>query len=197
MDLHTTTEVAIVNGLVRMVRQRDPITAAHLDAVGLLTARLGEALGLDPPNVERIALAARLHDIGKHAVSLSILNKPAELSDDEWHEVRMHPHYGATIAAGFPHLEKFEPIIRSHHERVDGRGYPDGLIGEQIPYEARIIAVTDAFHAMTVSRPYTRVRTPSDALAELRDCGGTQFDAEFVAVFCEVMGQRERGRRSA
>jgi HD-GYP domain-containing protein (c-di-GMP phosphodiesterase class II) len=195
--LRTTTEVAIVNGLVRMVRQRDPVTAAHLDAVGLLTGRLCEALGLDPPNVERIALAARLHDIGKHAVSLSILSKPAALTDDEWHEVRMHPHYGATIAAGFPHLEKFETIIRSHHERIDGHGYPDGLAGDQIPYEARIIAVTDAFHAMTVSRPYTRVRTPGDALDELRACAGTQFDLEYVEVFCEVMGYRERGLRTA
>jgi HD-GYP domain-containing protein (c-di-GMP phosphodiesterase class II) len=192
-----TTEVAIVNGLVRMVRQRDPITASHLDAVGLLTARLGEALGLDPSNVERIALAARLHDIGKHAVSLSILNKPAKLTDDEWREVRMHPHFGATIVAGFPHLEKFEKIIRAHHERPDGRGYPDGLVGDQIPYEARMIAVTDAFHAMTVSRPYTRVLTPNDALAELRTCSGSQFDPEYVEAFCDVMGFRARSYRSA
>jgi HD-GYP domain-containing protein (c-di-GMP phosphodiesterase class II) len=195
--LAVTTEVAIVNGLVRMVRQRDPITAAHLDAVGLLTERLGEALGLDPSNVERIALAARLHDIGKHAISLSILNKPAALSEDEWREVRMHPHFGATIAAGFPHLAKFERIIRSHHERPDGRGYPDGLMGDQIPYEARMIAVTDAFHAMTVSRPYTRVLTPNDALSELRACSGSQFDGEYVEAFCDVMGYRARSYRSA
>jgi HD-GYP domain-containing protein (c-di-GMP phosphodiesterase class II) len=195
--LRTTTEVAIVNGLIRMVRQRDPVTAAHLDAVGLLTARLGEFLGLDASNVERIALAARLHDIGKHAISLSILNKPASLSDDEWREVRMHPHFGATIVAGFPHLEKFELIVRSHHERLDGHGYPDGLAGTQIPYEARMIAVTDAFHAMTVSRPYTRVRTPNEALAEIRACSGTQFDAEYVEAFCGMMGYRERGLRTA
>jgi HD-GYP domain-containing protein (c-di-GMP phosphodiesterase class II) len=195
--LEVSTDVAIVNGLVRMVRQRDPITASHLDAVGLLTERLGEALGLDPPNVERIALAARLHDIGKHAISLSVLNKPAALNDDEWREVRMHPHFGASIVAGFPHLEKFESIVRSHHERIDGRGYPDGLLGDQIPYEARIIAVTDAFHAMTVSRPYTRVLTPNDALAELRACSGTQFDAEYVEAFCDVMGYRARTLRSA
>ena len=192
-----TTEVAIVNGLIRMVRQRDPITAAHLDAVGLLTVRLGEALGLDPSNVERIALAARLHDIGKHAISLSILNKPAALSDDEWREIRLHPHFGATIVAGFPHLEKFERIIRSHHERPDGQGYPDGLVGDQIPYEARMIAVTDAFHAMTVSRPYTRVLTPNDALSELKTCSGAQFDAEYVDAFCDVMGYRSRSIRFA
>jgi HD-GYP domain-containing protein (c-di-GMP phosphodiesterase class II) len=195
--LAITTEVAIVNGLVRMVRQRDPITASHLDAVGLLTERLGEALGLDPSNVERIALAARLHDIGKHAISLSILNKPAALSEDEWREVRMHPHFGATIAAGFPHLAKFERIIRAHHERPDGHGYPDGLMGDQIPYEARMIAVTDAFHAMTVSRPYTRVLTPNDALSELRACSGSQFDGEYVEAFCDVMGYRARSYRSA
>jgi HD-GYP domain-containing protein (c-di-GMP phosphodiesterase class II) len=195
--LRTTTEEAIVNGLVRMVRQRDPLTASHLDAVGLLTARLGNALGLDPPNVERIALAARLHDIGKHAVSLSLLNKPSALSDDEWREVRLHPHYGATIVVGFPHLERYEAIVRSHHERIDGRGYPDGLVGDQIPYEARMIAVTDAFHAMTVSRAYTQVRTPNAALEELRACSGTQFDEEYVEVFCKMMRYRERSMRSA
>ena len=192
-----TTEVATVNGLVRMIRQRDPVTASHLDAVGLLTARLGEALGLDPANVERISLAARLHDIGKQTISLSILNKPAALTEDEWREVRMHPHFGATIVAGFPQLEQFQQIVRTHHERIDGRGYPDGLVGDEIPYEARIIAVTDAFHAMTVSRPYTRVRTPNDALAELRACGGKQFDHEFVNAFCSMMGYRARTMRSA
>jgi HD-GYP domain-containing protein (c-di-GMP phosphodiesterase class II) len=195
--LRTTTEVAIVNGLVRMVRQRDPVTAAHLDAVGLLTARLGTALGLDAPNVERIALAARLHDIGKHAISLPLLNKPGALTDEEWREVRMHPHYGASIVVGFPHLEKFERIVRAHHERVDGAGYPDGLIGDQIPYEARMIAVTDAFHAMTVARPYTHVLTPNEALAELRACSGSQFDAEYVEAFCAMMGYRARNLRTA
>ncbi len=191
------TQVAIVNGLVRMVRQRDPVTAAHLDAVGLLTARLGRHLGLDESNVERIAIAARLHDIGKQTIAIAILNKPGALSDDEWREIRMHPHFGATIVAGFPQLEQFAPIVRAHHERIDGRGYPDGLSGDQIPYEARMIAITDAFHAMTVSRPYTRVRTPNAALAELQACAGAQFDAEYVEAFCVMMGYRSRAFRTA
>jgi HD-GYP domain-containing protein (c-di-GMP phosphodiesterase class II) len=190
-----TTEVAIVEGLVRMVRQRDPVTASHLDAVGLLTARLAAELGFDGPTVERISLAARLHDIGKQTISLAILNKPALLTEDEWREVRLHPHFGATIVAGFPQLETLAHIVRSHHERIDGSGYPDGLVGDAIPYEARLIAVTDAFHAMTVSRPYTRVRTPHDALAELQGCRGEQFDAEFVDAFCSMMGYRAREPR--
>ncbi len=186
------TQTAIVDGLVRMIRQRDPLTAAHLDAVGLLTARLGRELGLDPSNVYRIALAARLHDIGKQTLSLSILNKPAALTEDEWREVRMHPHYGATIVAGFPQLDLFAPIVRAHHERIDGRGYPDRLVGGQIPYEARMIAVTDAFHAMTVSRPYSRVRAPHEALEELRACAGAQFDPEYVDAFCAMMAYQPR-----
>ncbi len=189
-----TTEVALVDGLVRMVRQRDPVTAAHLDAVGLLTGRLAEHLGLDQQNVERIALAARLHDIGKQTIALSILNKPAALDEEEWREVRLHPHFGATIVAGFPQLDHYANIVRAHHERIDGRGYPDGLAGDEIPYEARIIAVTDAFHAMTVSRPYTRLRTPSDALAELLHCSGDQFDPEYVEAFCSMMGYRSRSQ---
>ncbi len=190
-----TTEVAIVEGLVRMVRQRDPVTASHLDAVGLLTARLATELGFDAATVERISLSARLHDIGKQTISLAILNKPARLSDDEWREVRLHPHFGATIVAGFPQLEAHAHIVRAHHERIDGSGYPDGLVGDAIPYEARLIAITDAFHAMTVSRPYTRVRTPNEALAELKACRGAQFDDEFVDVFCSMMGYRARESR--
>ncbi len=107
------------------------------------------------------------------------------------------PTNGATIVAGFPQLEKYRAIVRSHHERVDGRGYPDGLLGSEIPYESRIIAVADAFHAMTVSRPYSRVRTPAQALAELMNCSGTQFEPEYVDAFVKMMGYGSRSLRSA
>jgi HD-GYP domain-containing protein (c-di-GMP phosphodiesterase class II) len=190
-------DTSIVDGLVQMVRVRDPITASHLDAVGLLARRLGQTLELEEVTVNRLSAAARLHDIGKIAISLNILEKPGALDDHEWMEIRRHPDAGATIVAGFPQLEKYRQIIRSHHERVDGRGYPDGLLGTEIPYEARIIAVVDAFHAMTVSRPYSRVRTPAQALAELMNCSGTQFEPEYVEAFVKTMGYRARGLRSA
>jgi HD-GYP domain-containing protein (c-di-GMP phosphodiesterase class II) len=190
-------DAAIVDGLVNLMRQRDPVTAAHLDAVGLLTRRLAESLDLETVTVARITIAARLHDVGKHAISLDILNKPDTLDEDEWAQIRRHPDVGASIVAGFPQLAKYRSIVRSHHERVDGRGYPDGLVGNEIPYESRIIAVVDAFHAMTVSRPYSRVRTPALALAELMNCSGTQFEPEYVDAFVKVMGYRSRSLRSA
>jgi two-component system, cell cycle response regulator len=190
-------DTSIVDGLVQMVRVRDPITASHLDAVGLLARRLALNLELEPVTVNRIAAAARLHDIGKTAIPRSILEKPGVLDESEWQQIRRHPDSGATIVAGFPQLEKYRAIVRAHHERVDGRGYPDGLLGSEIPYESRIIAVVDAFHAMTVSRPYSRVRTPAQALAELMNCSGTQFEPEYVEAFVQTMGYRARGLRSA
>ena len=198
LDLPTLeADALLVDGLVNLMRHRDPVTAAHLDAVGLLAQRLAAGLELEPVSVTRITTAARLHDIGKHAISLSILNKPDKLDAEEWAHIRRHPDIGGAIVAGFPQLEKYRSIVRSHHERVDGRGYPDGLVGNEIPYESRIIAVVDAFHAMTVSRPYSRVRTPAQALAELINCSGTQFEPEFVGVFIKVLGHRSRSLRSA
>jgi HD-GYP domain-containing protein (c-di-GMP phosphodiesterase class II) len=190
-------DTSIVDGLVQMVRVRDPITASHMDAVGLLSRRLALALDLEAVSVARITAAARLHDIGKSTIPLRVLDKPGLLDENEWQQIRQHPHNGATIVAGFPQLEKYRAIVRSHHERVDGRGYPDGLLGIEIPYEARIIAVADAFHAMTVSRPYSRVRTPALALAELMNCSGTQFEPEYVDAFVKMMGYRTRSLRSA
>jgi HD-GYP domain-containing protein (c-di-GMP phosphodiesterase class II) len=190
-------DTSIVDGLVQMVRVRDPITASHLDAVGLLARRLAEGLDLEPITVNRITAAARLHDIGKTTIPLRILDKPDTLDESEWAQIRRHPDHGAAIVAGFPQLEKYRAIVRAHHERVDGRGYPDGLLGSEIPYESRIIAVADSFHAMTVSRPYSRVRTPAQALAELMNCSGTQFEPEYVDAFVRVMGYRARGLRSA
>ena len=124
---------------------RDPITASHLDAVGLLSRRLAILLDLEPISIARITTAARLHDVGKLAVPLETLNKPGLLDELEWADIRRHPDLGGSIVSGFPQLEKYRAIVRGHHERVDGRGYPDGLLGSEIPYEARVIAVADRF----------------------------------------------------
>ena len=190
-------DTSLVDGLVQMVRLRDPITASHLDAVGLLARRVALTLELEPVTVTRIATGARLHDIGKTTVSRKVLEKPGTLDELEWKQIRRHPDHGSKIVAGFPQLEKYRAIVRSVHERVDGRGYPDGLLGSEIPFESRIISIVDAFHAMTVSRPYSRVRTPAQALAELMNCSGTQFEPEYVEAFVRTMGYRARSLRSA
>jgi HD-GYP domain-containing protein (c-di-GMP phosphodiesterase class II) len=180
----------IVDGLVKMVRNRDEATATHLDAVGRLARGLGAALGYDEPTLERIELAARLHDIGKQAVPLDLLRKATGLSDDEWDEMRLHADHGAALVSCFEPIAPLAEIVRLHHERVDGRGYPEGRIGIEIPLESRIIAIADAFHAMTVARPYARPRSPAVALDELLHCAGTQFDAEFVDRFIESFSTR-------
>jgi HD-GYP domain-containing protein (c-di-GMP phosphodiesterase class II) len=190
-------DTSIVDGLVQVVRLRDPITASHLDAVGLLAHRLAVMLDLERVSIARITNAARLHDVGKLAIALNTLNKPGQLDNDEWVKMRRHPDLGATMASGFPQLAKYSAIVRGHHEYVDGHGYPDGLLGYEIPYEARVIAVADAFHAMTVWHSYSWIRTPAEALAELMHYSGTQFEPEYVEAFVKMMGFRSQRLRSA
>jgi HD-GYP domain-containing protein (c-di-GMP phosphodiesterase class II) len=130
--------------------------------------------------------AAELHDVGKLAIPEEILNKPGPLSEDEWEFVRRHTVIGERILNAAPALEVAATIVRSTHERWDGTGYPDQLAGEAIPVAARIIAVCDAFDAMTSSRPYAPARTPQEAIRELVRCSGTQFDPTVVNAFAAV-----------
>ena len=133
---------------------------------------------------ERVELrhVALLHDLGKVAVPDTVLLKPGPLSDREWEIVRRHPVVGARMVATSGGLDHLSPGIRAHHERWDGTGYPDGLRGRDIPVAARIVAVCDAFHAMTSDRPYCAAMTTGEALDELEACSGTQLDPEVVAV---------------
>ena len=189
-------EAAVVSGIIRMIGQRDPATAEHLEAVGMLAHRFAIALGLSDQATRRVVFAARLFDVGTHAVPMRILRKPQPLDEEEWRTVCLHPELGASIIVGFPTLGAYEPIIRAHHERVDGGGYPDGLIGDEIPFESRLIAIVDAFHAMTVARPYARLRTPREAIDEVLRCAGSQFDDELTRAFADMMSYRLRGTKT-
>ena len=161
---------------------RDPATHAHSQTVAGLAERMALGLGLAPDRVLRIRLAGLLHDIDKIGVADSILRKPAALDPLEWEEMRQHPELGARIVRGAG-LEDVAEWVLAHHERPDGRGYPYGLRGDQIPLEARILAIADAFEAMTADRPY-RTGMPADqARAELERCAGSQFDPALVATF--------------
>ena len=159
---------------------RDRRTARHSETVGRYAEGMARQLGFPPDRVERIRLAGILHDIGKIGVGDSILFNPGPLNDEEWDEIRNHPEIGARLLSG-PGFGDLRASILAHHERLDGAGYPFGLIGDAIPLEARIIAVADAFEAMLADRPYRRGRPVDEALAELRRCSGTQFDPEVVA----------------
>jgi hypothetical protein len=175
--------LATAESLVAMLEARDPYTAGHSRRVQSLATWLGSAVGFDDEALEILARAALLHDIGKISLPDGILRKPGPLTEEEWEAMRRHPVTGVEILAGLQPLRPALPIIRSHHERWDGQGYPDGLAGEAIPLGARVLAVADAYDAMTSARSYRAARTPSQALAILREGAGTQWDANLVEVF--------------
>jgi two-component system cell cycle response regulator len=174
------------DALLRALAERDPHLGAQTEAVELAVAT-ARRLELAPDEVERVRHATELRDVGKVAVPDAILGKPGPLRPEEWAFVRRHPVIGERILGGAPALEGVAALVRSSHERWDGAGYPDRLPGEAIPLGARIVAVADAFAAMTAERPYRPARTPAAALAELRDCSGGQFDGAVVEAFAAAL----------
>ena len=167
-------------------------TGEHSGTVSIHAAVIADELGLDRQSIERIRWVALLHDVGKLAVPREVLDKPGRLTPSEWATVQAHVPASIDILAG---LEAFQPYlegIRHHHERFDGSGYPDGLAGDEIPLDARIVAVADAFDAMTSERPYRPTRSAPDALAELRHASNTHFDPAIVEAFARTLTRKER-----
>ncbi|HET7685958.1 MAG TPA: diguanylate cyclase [Candidatus Limnocylindria bacterium] len=156
------------------------------DMIASLATGIGLEMGLPGDEIERIRIAALLHDLGKLAVSPEILDKPEKLTDGEWQAIGEHPRIGQVILEQASSLREAIPVVLHHHERFNGGGYPHGLRGAEIPIGARIVAVADAYHAMVHDRPYKRALSHPAALAELRRNAGTQFDPDVVAVFCAV-----------
>jgi diguanylate cyclase (GGDEF)-like protein len=180
--------------LLRALQERYPELQSHLEVVGALSERVGEAMGLSGEGLATIRRAGDLHDIGKVAVPDSILRKPGELDEEEWEFMRRHALIGSRILAAAPSLAEVARMVRFHHERWDGRGYPSGLRAEAIPLGARIVAVCDAYHAMTAgNRPYREPMPHDVAVAELRRCAGTQFDPSVVEAFCEAVTEPNAG----
>ena len=180
----TSSNLATLLTLAEALDIRDARTAKHSATVGRYAEAMAQHLGLDGAKVERIRLAAVLHDIGKIGVADSVLHKPGPLDHDEWEEIRKHPEIGARLLS-MPGLEDLRAWVLAHHERIDGKGYPHGLTAEEIPMEARIIAVADAFEAMITDRPYSTGMPLDAALAELERNVGTQFDGEVVRALLE------------
>jgi two-component system cell cycle response regulator len=179
------------DAVLQMLQERDPMLHDHMRAVAGSSLRVARRLGLDQVSVQQIERAAELHDIGKIAVPDAILHKSGTLNADERRFMREYPIVGERILRAAPSLAPIAPLVRSCHERWDGRGYPDGLRREQIPIGARIIAVCDAYHSMRSAQPYRRPRTRNQALAELRRCSGSQFDPTIVQALCAELGERE------
>ena len=177
--------------LLQALQEREPELRDHLDEVAKLSVRIGHELGLSAQELDDLAQAAHLHDVGKMAVPDAILQKPGGLDDVEWDLMRQHTIAGERILMAAPALSHVAALVRSSHERFDGTGYPDGITGTRIPLGARIIAACDAYHSMTSRRTYGTPVSSDDALAELRRCAGRQFDPHVVEVMCAVLGTDE------
>jgi putative nucleotidyltransferase with HDIG domain len=173
-------------GLINALDLRDNETQGHSRRVALYARRLAEQLGLTRGDILDVERGALLHDIGKIGVSDRILLKPGKLTDEEWHEMRKHALHGFEILRGIDFLGNARQVVRNHHERFDGAGYPDKLAGEGIPIGARIFAVIDTYDAMTSDRPYRKALPPAVAREEIVKQSGCQFDPECAAAFLKI-----------
>jgi putative nucleotidyltransferase with HDIG domain len=172
--------------LAQAVELKDEYTGGHIHRVSTYSLQLAEKLGLAPGDVELIRIGTPLHDIGKIGIDDAILRKPDKLTPEEFEQMKAHTVKGAAIVATVPDLRPVLPIVRHHHERWDGQGYPDQLGGEAISPLARIVALADAFDAMTSDRPYRKGMTSEVAFAEIEKQAGRQFDPRFAAAFLAI-----------
>jgi putative nucleotidyltransferase with HDIG domain len=176
-----------IRALAATLDARDPYTAGHSERVSALAVLIGRQMRLSEADLDVLRLGALLHDIGKIGLSDAILRKPGPLTSDEYDQLKRHPAQGARILRQVPFLAPHIPIVELHHERPDGRGYPFGLRGDEIPLAARIVHVADAFDAITSARAYRPARGRTAAIAELRRCSGTEFDPISVDALVEAL----------
>ena len=177
--------------LARSVEEKDQTTEGHCTRIERLAVLTGERLGLPGKHLIDVSFGAYLHDIGKVRVPDEVLNKAGSLTDEEWNEMRRHTDYGAEMLREKEFLDGAAEIVRAHHERYDGAGYPRGLKGEEIPIGARVVAVVDSFDAITSARPYQKAQAKRKAIDELKRNSGTQFDPRVVRAFLEVIGDND------
>ncbi|MCC6315545.1 MAG: HD domain-containing protein, partial [Thermomicrobiales bacterium] len=184
VQLRADTRAALA-AMVDVMELRDPYTAGHSMRVAATARRLAAWMGLTGEEADLVETAGRVHDLGKVALNPTLLSKQGLLSEEEWVQIRQHPAHGAAIVEKFAGYRGCAVLVRHHHERWDGDGYPDGLAGDAIPLGARILAVADAFDAMTSARAYRPALRPEMTLAILEDGAGAQWDPRVVEVFIE------------
>ncbi len=173
--------------LANQIENHDLDTFRHVDRVAACAYAIGKDMGFGPGRLRDLVLAAQMHDIGKIGLPSYILTKPGKLTDEEWAMIKLHPGKGFEIVSRVPTLRSLAAVIRHHHEHFDGSGYPDGLVGDDIPLEARIVAVADTFDALTSERPYRSAMSVTDARHELQRVAGTQLDPNCVHALIRVL----------
>ena len=183
--------VATLEALVNALEAKDPYLRGHSARVADFSAMVAVELGMSDTQIDMIRTAGRLHDIGKIGIRESVLNKRGPLTEDEFNHVKTHVVIGAQILAPLTHLREVVSYVRSHHERADGTGYPDGLSIEAIPVGARIIAAAEVYDALTTARPYQEKMTPPEAVARMRDLVGTVIEADVHAALEAVVAKRK------
>ena len=179
-----------IGALLNALDARDGIASGHSRRVANYACAIGKAMGFSPQSQRTLELAALLHDVGKIMISEHILGKPGKLTDQETYIIRQHPEMGERMVGGVEFLQETKPFIRHHHERFDGLGYPDGLSGEDIPLEARIIFIAEAFDTLRSDRSYHKSRDLKETLTEMQRGSGTQFDPNILRAFCENVGKK-------
>jgi diguanylate cyclase (GGDEF)-like protein/putative nucleotidyltransferase with HDIG domain len=179
--------ISMIFALAATVDAKDHYTYGHSRKVSQYAVAIAQSMNLPPEKIAVIRTAGLLHDIGKIGIPDSILNKDGTLDEQEWRQIKAHPEMGVEILRYVAELAESLPIILNHHEHYDGSGYPSGLKGNEIPLEARLLSVADAYDAMTSLRPYHNQRSSQEAIDELRRCAGTTFDPELVEIFCKIL----------
>ncbi len=179
-------QIDTVLALAKALEAHDRNTSGHAERITDLAERTARRLQVPFKEVQCIRWAALLHDIGKIGIPTEVLNKPGPLTEAEWQEVRRHPDLGAEIVLMASNLSHVAYLVRSHHERMDGSGYPCGLRGDKIPFGARILAVVDSYSAMVDGRSYRKGRTHAEAMSELHRCAGTGYDPAVVNAFSSL-----------
>ncbi len=189
--------IGAFKALLSTISAKDKYTLGHSERVSVYAVKIGEALGLSPKDISILQYAGLLHDIGKIEIPKSILNKTEQLTDEEFALIRLHPVYSENILEPLNDLGELLLYVRHHHERFDGKGYPDGLAGKQISLGARILCVADSFDAMLSERPYRPRKTTTIAIEELKRCSGSQFDPEIVRIFITILELEQITKQAA
>ncbi|MEN2994402.1 MAG: HD-GYP domain-containing protein [Thermodesulfovibrio sp.] len=192
LNFHKNQLISIhqfAESLSRIIKMRDSSTARHSEEVAEISYIIALSYGIKEEEAEKIYIAGHLHDIGKIIIPKSVLNKRDNLTESEWKLIKTHPIIGATILDSVSSIKEIKEMVLYHHERFDGKGYPSGLKGEEIPFGARIISIADALSAMTRDRVYRKALSFEKAIIELKNNAGTQFASDLVEATMDVLDE--------